>query len=46
MIVFVLPEKRCYRKLYGRWFDSSIDVLTNGYDLNKQREISSVHRCG
>lgn len=33
MIVFILPEKRGYRKLYGRWFNSSVYVLTDGYDL-------------
>lgn len=33
MVVFILLEKRSYRKLYGRWFDSRIDMLTDGYDL-------------
>ena len=28
MVVFILPKKRSYRKLYRRWFDSSVDVLT------------------
>lgn len=42
MIVFILPEKRSYRKLYRRWFDSSIDVLTDGYDLKSQTKISST----
>ena len=46
MIVFKLPEKRSYRKFYGRWFDSSIDVLTDGYNLERQTEISSTHSCG
>ena len=29
MVVFILPKKRSYRKLYRRWFDPSIDVLTD-----------------
>ncbi len=35
MVVFVLPEKRSYRKLNRRWFDSSVDVLTDGDDLER-----------
>ena len=46
MIVFVLPEKGGYRKLYRRWFDSSIDVLTDRNDLETQTKISSTHVCG
>lgn len=46
MVVFVLFEKRSYRKLYRRWFDPSIDVLTDGYDLGKPGKISSARICG
>lgn len=46
MIVFILPEKRSYRKLYRRWFDPSVDMLTDGYDLVESTKISSAHSCG
>ena len=42
MIVFILSEKRSYRKLYRRWFDSSIDVLTDRNDLESKAKISSA----
>ena len=42
MVVFVLPKQRSYRKLYRRRFDSSIDVLTDGYNLGAQTKISSA----
>ena len=40
MVFFKLPKKGGYRQLYGRWFDSSIDVLTNGYDLKSPTNVS------
>ena len=46
MVVFVLPKKRSYRKLYRRWFDSSIDVLTDRYNLKVRAPISSAQSCG
>ena len=44
MIVFILPKKRSYRKLYRRWFDSSIDVLTDRYNLKVRAPISSAQK--
>ena len=40
MIVFILLEKRRYGKLYGRWFGSRINMLTDGYDLNNRRTLA------
>lgn len=42
MVVFILSEKRSYRKLNRRWFDSSIDVLTDRNDLEIKAKISSA----
>ena len=46
MIVFILPEKRSHRELYGRRLDSRVDVLTDGYDLKSQVKISLVQSSG
>lgn len=46
MGVFILSEKRSYRKLYRRRFDPGIDMLTDGNDLVKSAKISSAHGCG
>ena len=45
MIVFILPKEQSHRKFYGRWLDPSIDVLTNGYDLQSGEDISSTNSC-
>ena len=45
MIVFILSKEQCHRKLYGRWLDPSIDVLTNRYDLQSVGDVSSTNNC-
>lgn len=46
MIVFILPENRSHRELYGRGLDSRVDVLTHGYDLKSQTMISLTKSSG
>ena len=45
MIVFILSKEQSHGKFYGRWLDPSIDVLTNGYDLQPGEDISSTNNC-
>ena len=45
MIVFILSQEQSHRKYYGRCLDPSIDVLTNGYDLQSVGDISSTNSC-